>query len=134
MSLFPDTSVWFLAFRRTVPPDMPEVKVLVRALGEGEAVFTTGIVLQELLQGFAGPKARVEIVDRFTALPLLIPDRRDHIEAATLRNSCRRSGIQVGTIDALLAQLCIRHGLTMVTTDGDFHQIASRSNLRVWQQ
>jgi hypothetical protein len=28
----------------------------------------------------------------------------NHIQAAELRNQCRRSGIPIGTIDALLAQ------------------------------
>src|SRR6266704_4540279 len=76
-----------------------------------------GLVLQELLQGFAGPRARKDIIDRFTALPLLTPDRQDHIDAADLRNRCRRAGVQIGTIDAVLAQLCIRHDLTLLTTD-----------------
>ena len=67
--------------------------------------MTTGLVLQELLQGFSGPRNRAQILDRFAALPLLVPDRRDHVEAAELRNKCRRGGIQIGTIDALLAQL-----------------------------
>ena len=98
--------------------------MLSDALGDGEAVYTTGIVLQELLQGFSGPSARDQIIDRFAALPLLMPDRRDHIEAAELRNNCRRAGKQVGTIDALLAQLCLRHELALLTTDKDFEQIA----------
>lgn len=37
--------------------------------------MTTGLVLQELLQGFSGPKSRESILERFTALPLLTPDR-----------------------------------------------------------
>jgi predicted nucleic acid-binding protein len=68
------------------------------ALAGGDSIVTTGLILQELLQGVAGPRARKEIVERFAALPLLIPDRRDYIDAAELRNRCRRSGIQVGTI------------------------------------
>ena len=72
-------------------------------------VFTTGLVLQELLQGFAGPKAGEQIIERFAALAFLQPDREDHIEAAQVRNACRRKGVQVGTIDALLIQLCRRH-------------------------
>src|SRR5437868_3571263 len=72
------------------------------------------------------------IVDRFSALPLLVPDRDDHIDAAELRNRCRRAGIQIGTIDALLAQLCIGHDLTMLTTDGDFRHVAKQSVLKVW--
>ena len=103
------------------------------AIAGGDSIVTTGVILQELLQGFTGPRARKGIVERFAALPLLIPDRRDYIDAADLRNRCRRSGIQVGTIDALLAQLCIRHDLTLLTTDGDFSLIAKHSALRVWK-
>jgi predicted nucleic acid-binding protein len=42
--------------------------------------------------------------------------------------------VQIGTIDALLAQLCIRHDLTMLTTDKDFMRIAEHSALKVWTQ
>lgn len=132
MSLFVDTSVWSLAFRRDKPPASPAVDELVRAIEAGDAILTTGIVLQELLQGFAGPKHRASIIDRFAALPLLIPDRSDHIDAAELRNHCRRRGVQTGTIDALLAQLCIRHNLTMLSTDNDFQGVARHSELRLW--
>lgn len=104
----------------------------MRALGAGEAIVTTGLVLQELLQGFSGPKARQQLLDRFAALPLLVPDRRDHVDAAELRNRCRRGGVQIGTIDALLAQLCVRHDLTMLAADNDFQNIASRCGLKVW--
>jgi predicted nucleic acid-binding protein len=96
-------------------------------------VFTTGLVLQELLQGFRGPRARDAIIDRFAALPFLRPEREDHIAAADLRNDCRRRDIQVGTIDALLAQLCIRFELTLLTTDTDFARIAEHHALNVWR-
>lgn len=132
MTLFVDTSVWSLALRRDAPARAPEVEALKNALEEGRAVVTTGLVLQELLQGFSGPRARKQIVERFTALPLLAPDRQDHIDAAELRNRCRRAGIQVGTIDAILAQLCIRHQLTLLSTDKDFVGIAKHAPLRVW--
>jgi hypothetical protein len=32
----------------------------------------------------------------------------------------------------LFAQLCMRHELTMLTTDADFSRIASRDALRIW--
>lgn len=134
MTLFVDTSVWSLAFRRDAASAAPEVRALRRALETDETIVTTGLILQELLQGFAGPRARKDIIDRFTALPLLTPDRQDHIDAAELRNRCRRAGVQIGTIDALLAQLCIRHGLTLLTTDNDFALAAAHCPLRVWRQ
>lgn len=133
MTLLVDTSVWSLAFRRDRgSADGPQVRALRDALLGAEVVVTTGLVLQELLQGFAGPRARADIIDRFAALPLLNPDRQDHIEAVGLRNRCRRAGVQVGTIDALLAQLCIRHGLALLTTDSDFALMASHCPLKVW--
>jgi predicted nucleic acid-binding protein len=93
---------------------------------------TTGLVLQELQRGFPGLRNRAQILDRFAALPLLVPDRRDHVEAAELRNKCRRGGIQAGTIEALLAQLCVHHDLTMLTSDRDFRNIARQCTLRLW--
>ena len=56
MSLLVDTSVWSLALRRDVEQSAPEVVALHHALLGTDQVFTTGLVLQELLQGFAGPK------------------------------------------------------------------------------
>ena len=134
MTLFVDTSVWSLAFRRDQASAAPEVRVLRRALEGGETIVNTGLVLQELLQGFAGSRARKDIIDRFAALPLLTPDRRDHIDAAELRNRCRRAGLQIGTIDAVIAQLCIRHDLMLLTTDNDFRLAARHCTLRVWSE
>jgi predicted nucleic acid-binding protein len=134
VSLFVDTSVWSLALRRDTQPLATEAQELARAIEAGETLVTTGLVLQELLQGLAGPRNREQIVDRFAALPLLVPDRRDHIEAAELRNHCRRRGLQVETIDALLAQLCIRHDLTMLSADRDFPNIAAHCTLKLWNR
>ena len=133
MTLLVDTSVWSLAFRRDNESLTPQVVALQAALTGGESVVTTGLILQELLQGFAGPRAHKELVQRFAALPLIVPDRRDYIDAAGLRNLCRRSGVQLGTIDALLTQLCIRHELTMLTTDNDFSLAAEYCALKVWR-
>ncbi|MCA3250966.1 MAG: PIN domain-containing protein [Pseudomonadota bacterium] len=132
MTLLVDTSVWSLALRRDAERGEPEVRQLQDALLGADVVVTTGLVLQELLQGFAGPKARKQIIDRFAALPLLQPDRQDHIDAASLRTTCRQAGVQVGTIDALIAQLGIRHELTLLTTDRDFSHMAQHCPLRVW--
>ncbi len=133
MSFFVDTSVWSLALRRDADPDLPEVRRLRRALADREAVVTSGIVLQELLQGVRGPKGRAAILERFSALPLLVPDRQDHVEAADIRNRCRRRGVQLGTIDALLVRLCLRRELVLLTTDRDFDHASRHLPLRLWR-
>jgi predicted nucleic acid-binding protein len=135
VTLFVDTTVWSLALRRDAVPDVPEVQVLRHALESGTSIVTMGIVLQELLQGFSGPKASASITERFGSIPMLTPDRQDYIAAAALRNECRRAGVQAGTIDALIAQLCIRHELTLLTTDKDFmHMQRIMPKLQVWGQ
>lgn len=131
MGVLVDTSVWSLALRRDTPPDSPPVRYLSGALEDGTDVFGTGIVLQELLQGFAGATAQDAIVGRFAALAMLVPETADHIAAAGLRNRCRRKGVQVGTVDALVAQLAIRFELTLLTTDDDFRHMASFVDLEL---
>lgn len=132
MTLLVDTSVWSLALRRDAIGSEPEVQQLKDALLGTDVVVTTGLVLQELLQGFSGAKAGAQIIERFAALALLQPEREDHVAAAELRNTCRRAGIQVGTIDALIAQICIRHDFTLLSTDKDFKLVAKHCALRVW--
>ena len=133
MTLLVDTSVWSLALRRDKASVDPAVAFLHEALLGSEAVVTTGLVLQELLQGFVGPKAATTIVERFSALPMLQPDRQDHVDAAVIRNACRRSGVQIGTIDALLIQLCVRHELTLLSADRDFVHAAGHVPFRLWK-
>jgi predicted nucleic acid-binding protein len=133
MSLLVDTSVWSLALRRDRPQDSPPVDGLRRALGGSDIVVTTGIILQELLQGFVPDRAREQIVERFARMPLVEPDRDDYIAAAAIRNTCRKAGIQIGTVDALIAQLTIRHDHTLLTADRDFEHAAPHIGLRLWR-
>ncbi len=124
MNVLVDTSVWSLALRRTPRSSAPEVVILDRCLERQDVIVITGLVLQELLQGFDGPVQQKRIVKEFRVLPLIVPEVEDHIEAASLRNACRRRGVQVGTIDALIARLAMRHRLALLTADRDFEAMA----------
>lgn len=95
-------------------------------------VYTTGLIVQELLQGFAGPRNRDRLLAHINALLSISPDRTDHIEAADIRNTCRRHGVQIGTVDALLIQLCRRHGLTLLSTDRDFQHAQPFVAFKLW--
>jgi predicted nucleic acid-binding protein len=131
-TLFVDTSAWSLLLRRDQPQAHPVVDRLARALAEGEDVVATGLVLQELLQGFSGPRAADSIIERFGSVELVVPSADDHVHAADLRNRCRRAGVQVSTIDALLAALCIDRSLTILTADADVVHLARTVPLDVW--
>ncbi len=50
-------------------------------------------------------------------------DRADAHEAARLQVALRRRGRQLATVDALIATVALRYGLTLLTTDRDFEPI-----------
>ena len=134
MSWLVDTSVWSLALRRESGlQDHPKTVALKEALLGTDPVYTTGLILQELLQGFSGPKNRRDLLKRFDPILSIAPDRSDHIEAADIRNICRRRGVQIGTVDAVLIQLCRRHRLTLLTADKDFLHAHQFVKFDLWQ-
>jgi predicted nucleic acid-binding protein len=131
VSLLVDTSVWSLALRRNAPADVPEVRALRDALAGGEIVATTGVILQELLQGVVPERARTQIVEMFAALEYHTPSREDHAAAAGVRNTLRAAGVQVGTSDALIAHLAIPGGHNLLTTDNDVRAAARHISLQL---
>ena len=76
MTLLVDTSVWSLALRRDQSSKAAQVQALREALLGDEIVVTTGLILQELLQGFAGPRARNAIVERSIPARVTMPLNR----------------------------------------------------------
>ena len=132
MPFLVDTSVWSLALRRDLSSSAPEVGVLRAALLSGDDIMTTGMVLLELLRGAIPPSGHTAIRTAFDALGFIEPGRADYEAAADLANTCRRGGVQLGSVDALLAQLAIRHKLLLLTTDRDFTHAAQHIPLRIW--
>ena len=130
MNVLVDTSVWSLALRRDAP-EGDSVATLKECIDRGDLLFTTGIIVQGLLQGLRGPRQRERLVDRLSSFPVIVPDLSDHIEAAALQRTCRRKGIQIHTVDAILAQLAIGHDLDFLTDDRDFEMVARHFPLRV---
>lgn len=133
MALLVDTSVWSLALRRDTPADTPEVAALSSALQGGHDVYTCGIIVMELFRGSLPTPVRDTLTELLDSLIWLEPDRDDYLHAAALATTCRQRGVQFATIDALIAQLAIRHGLRLLTTDRDFVHAAEHIPLSVWK-
>ena len=49
------------------------------------------------------------------------------------RNTCRRHGVQIGTIDAVLIQLALKHDLVLLSTDNDFRAASKHIKFRLWR-
>ena len=131
MSVFVDTSVWSLALGRDGPSSSAQVAALIGMLESGEPILTTGFVLQELLQGFTGLKAREQIIERFSALP---PPGAEGRTISTPPNYVTSVVVMAYRPErcTFSAQLCIHHNLLMLTSDNDFQHIAKHCALRIW--
>jgi len=75
VNILVDTSVWSSALRRDSHGDSGEIRRLRLVFEGGDGVFTTGLILQELLQGFRTPKSRDKILGTFAALPFVVRER-----------------------------------------------------------
>lgn len=126
-----DTSVWSLAYRRDTSPDHAAVSALRDRLGRG-SVVTTGLIYLELLRGFTTVATRATVEADFASLRFLTPSRRDYEDAADHSLACRRAGVQLPTVDAIIAAICISRDLTLLTTDEDFVHAAAHLPLRLW--
>lgn len=133
MGLLVDTSVWSLALRRRSPADEPEVAALSAALTGDGVVAICGVVLLELHRGLIQTRTRDALAALVPDLTWLEPSVDDYSAAAALANTCRRSGVRLDAIDALIAQLAIAHDLTLLTADSDFTHAAGHIPLRVWR-
>ena len=70
------------------------------------------------------------LMDAFQYTPGLA--RVDYIQAATLYRACRAKGFTVrSTVDCLIAQICLRDGLSLLSKDRDFESIAKCSALKL---
>lgn len=132
MRFIVDTSVWSLAFRRHAPSTKESaVHKLQWLIEHGEELVLLGIIYQELLQGIRDPKQFRELRNALVSFPLLEPVRDDYAAAAELTNRCMSNGIQLGTIDSLIAAMAIRHRCRLLTADRDFTYIAKHAPLQL---
>ncbi len=90
--------------------------------GHGFAICVP--ILSEVWYGISLlPRAKqnqTELAKLIAWLPCYSLDKSDAEMAADLQITLRRRGIQLETVDALIAAVAIRYDLTLLTTDKDF--------------
>lgn len=87
--------------------------------------FAIGVpALVELLYGIQViPRSRQNVVEWEQLRSIFLfyhIDQTDAEQAATLQVTLRQRGHQLQTVDALIAAVALRYGLTLLTTDRDF--------------
>lgn len=117
-----DTSIWidFLKGR-----DTPGSVHLEQLLDDESDLFTSGIIVQELLTGIKDKKARNSVKKDFEAFITVMPSLGTHVQAAEIYDGCRKRGITVRSIvDCLVAALAIEYDLSVLQDDRDYQGIA----------
>jgi len=128
-----DATVWIDWLRATATHAAARLDEL---LEEGEAALAP-VVLQELLQGAASPRALRTLQKQFEALPMLMPrpGTATYAAAGGLHARCRWQGYTPRSPhDCLIAQLAIEHRVPLLHNDHDFERIAEvEPKLLAWR-
>lgn len=119
-----DTSVWIDYINGN---NTQQVIYLDGLLNNPLAVGLTELIYLEVLQGAKNQKVFNQFGQYFSGQKFYHFDNslKSHTAAAQLYFDCRKKGITVrSTIDCLIAQCAIEHGLVLLHNDKDFIQIA----------
>ncbi len=120
-----DTSVW-IDFLRGDGGD--HVDFLDGLLDNPLAVGLSDVIYLEILQGARNPESFERLRQYFSTQRFFhfADSRRSHEAAARMFHDCRRQGITVrSSLDCLIAQCAIEHGLTLLHNDRDYLAIAT---------
>lgn len=120
-----DTSVWVDYLRGR---DAPHVRLLDELLANPLAVGISDAIYMEILQGARDVKAFDRLRRHFSGLPFhrFEDPEAGHAAAARLYLDCRGKGVTVrSTLDCLVVQCAIEHGLVLLHNDRDFAQMGA---------
>jgi len=132
MSIIIDTSVWIDSFNPKVKT--PEKEVLVQLIQNDNPIFLCPVIYQEILQGIREDKAfeRIRfILQQYRMIDIDLMYVTNH--AVDLYRHLRKKGITIRkSMDCLIASYAIITDMYLLHNDSDFTQIASKSDLKIY--
>ncbi|HLX29548.1 MAG TPA: PIN domain-containing protein [Casimicrobiaceae bacterium] len=120
-----DTSVWIDFIR---PRSTNAVDRLRAALDHGIEAAVTPLIYQEVLQGARDEQAFRDYRTFLSTQPFLHSTDAvaTHEGAARLYFECRRIGLTIrSSVDCLIAQTAVEHGVPLLHDNRDFERIAT---------
>ena len=112
----------FLAGRSTRASE-----AVAKALSEGLEIGLAPVVVQEILQGARDESEWRRLKGYLQTQIILAPldPLATHVAAARIYYDCRRRGLTVrSTLDCVVAQIAIEHGVPLLHDDRDYDAIA----------
>ena len=119
-----DTSVWVDFFRRRRTDHVLRLRAM---LDENRPFALSPIIAEEILQGAADEREFTLLDEYLMSQTMLFPLHPvdTHRSAARLYFDCRRLGFTPrSTIDCLIAQIALEHGVPLLHDDRAFERIA----------
>jgi len=126
-----DTSVWIDFFNGNCNGETLKLEGLKQKRVD---IFTTGLIITEILCGIKDNKMLEELKEKLLKLPFVNPCYPStYINSALIYRKGRKKGITIRkTIDFLIAQLAIENGLYLLHKDDDFNKIATFTELKIY--
>jgi predicted nucleic acid-binding protein len=116
-----DTSVWIDFLKNG---ESREAQKLEQVLEEETDVFTTGLIVQELLSGIKEKRTRTELKRDMERFILVMPTLETHVHAAEIFDECCKRGFTISSnIDCVIAALTIEYDIQLLQKDRDFQHI-----------
>ena len=112
-----DTSAWIKYFRNSDS----KIADIVQNLIETNKAAICGIIEMEIFNGIKSKSKLNDYKDLFSEIEYFEMAREDFRNAGMRMSRLRENGITVSPTDTIIAELCIRNKLNLLTTDADFN-------------
>jgi len=118
--VLPDTCAWVEYFK----PHSSRLKQELEHLIDKEKIFICGPIFFELVQGMRSDKEKMAITHALSALEYIEVSKELWIKAGDRASVLRREGKTIPFSDILIATIAVENGLSILTMDKHFSQIA----------
>src|SRR5437016_4039269 len=111
-----DSSIWIDYLAGTQSPSTDRLDDYLKSR---ETIATTGLILQEVLQGTKSERQLETVRSRLSGLTYLPASKGTHFTAARLYRRLRAKGVTVPSMDALIGAVAIENSTPLLTDDRD---------------
>ncbi len=132
MRILVDTSVWIDFFRGEPSREREILKV---CLAQREYIATSGLIVQEILQGIRDDTQYRETFRFLGFFPCVDLQFSDHVEAANIYRQLRKRGFTIRSpIDCPITALAMRCRFLLLHKDRDYPTIARFYPLKLYEE
>lgn len=129
MTVLVDSSIWIQAAN----PKKPECLQLKRLISEKYPIYYADPIQMEVAQGSKTLSMFKKVWDSFLGFQKLIIDDRIWESASWNYLRCRKKGITISSMDAIIATLSIENRIPLWSADKDFQGVRKVTGLDLFQ-